>query len=130
MMMKLPPSTNDEKRKRKMKIRSFSPQFTRMFGISSIIAIARSTDQTRFFLEADAAAVTTIPATGSNFLGLVEGCLSEAGAAVTGDCPIWGASTTGIANNYGTIPNWDTSLVTDMSNAFSLKALFNGNISS
>jgi hypothetical protein len=63
MMMKLPSSTNDEKRKRKMTIRSFSPQFTRVFGISSIIAIARSTDQTRFFLEADAAAVTPIPAT-------------------------------------------------------------------
>jgi len=130
MMMKLPSSTNDEKRKRKMKIRSFSPQFTRMFGISSIIAIARSTDQTRFFLEADAAAVTPIPATSGTFLVLVEGCLSEAGAAVTGDCPIWGGSTTGIANNYGTIPNWNTSLVTDMSNTFNTKALFNGNISS
>ena len=62
-MMKLS-SSNDEERKRKMKIRSsFSPQFTRVFGISSIIAIARSTDQARFFLEADAAAVTPIPAT-------------------------------------------------------------------
>jgi surface protein len=135
-MMKLPSSTNDEKRKRKMtstsdKIRSsFSTQFTRVFGISSIIAIARSTDQTRFFLEAEA--VNPIPSntTYSEFKQLVSACLAEAGAAVTGECTTWGGSTTSPANNYGTIPNWNTSLVTDMESAFFGKSSFNGNISS
>ena len=69
--MKLLTSNEDKAKREKIIIASnkssrssFSPQFsTRVFGISSIIAIARSTDQTRFFLEADAAAVTPIPAT-------------------------------------------------------------------
>ena len=113
------------------KIRSsFSTQFTRVFGISSIIAIARSTDQTRFFLEAEA--VNPIPSntTYSEFKQLVSACLAEAGAAVTGECTTWGGSTTSPANNYGTIPNWNTSLVTDMESAFFGKSSFNGNISS
>ena len=130
MMMKLPSSTNDEKRKRKMTIRSFSTQFTRVFGISSIFAIARSTDQTRFFLEAEA--VNPIPSntTYQEFQALVTACLSEAGADVTGECTTWGGSTTSPANNYGSMPNWNTSLVTDMNQAFFGRSSFNGNISS
>ena len=119
---------------------SFSPQFTRVFGISSIIAIARSTDQTRFFLEAEAAAVTPIPAstTKTEFRALIDACLAEAGAGVTGECTTWGASvnTTSLANGYGSMPNWNTSLVTDMTAAFEVVRLsgsrinvnFNGNI--
>ena len=38
----------------------------------------------------------------------VEECLNEAPA--TGECTTWASG-----NNYGTIPNWDTSLVEDMS---------------
>ena len=57
-------------------------------------------------------------------------CLAE--APVTGKCTTW-AST----NTYGTIPNWDTSMVTDMSGkdengsiqGFMEKSTFNGNIS-
>ena len=40
----------------------------------------------------------------------VEACLSEEGAEVTGECTTWASG-----NNYGTMPNWDTSLVEDMS---------------
>jgi len=40
----------------------------------------------------------------------VEACLSEVGAEVTGECTTWASE-----NNYGTMPNWDTSLVEDMS---------------
>ena len=59
----------------------------------------------------------------------VEECLSE--APETGECTNWASG-----NNYGTMPNWDTSLVTDMSgwdgNAFSGfgdRSTFNGDIS-
>ena len=34
------------------------------------------------------------------------------------------------ANRYGSMPDWDTSLVTNMTSAFSVKNSFNGNISS
>ncbi|CAL6434754.1 unnamed protein product [Bathycoccus prasinos] len=37
-------------------------------------------------------------------------CLAEDAAEVTGECTTWS-----LGNNYGTMPNWDTSLVTDMS---------------
>jgi surface protein len=57
-------------------------------------------------------------------------CLAE--APVTGECTTWASG-----NNYGTMPNWDTSLVTDMSGwtgsvheGFSNKKTFNGDISS
>ena len=38
----------------------------------------------------------------------VDACLAE--APVTGECTAWASG-----NNYGTMPNWDVSLVTDMS---------------
>ena len=40
----------------------------------------------------------------------VAACLSESGAEVTGECTTWASG-----NNYGTMPNWDVSLVEDMS---------------
>ena len=58
-------------------------------------------------------------------------CLAEAGAEVTGECTDWASG-----NNYGTMPNWDTSLVTDMSGwsgsayqGFGEKSTFDGDIS-
>ena len=55
----------------------------------------------------------------------IPNCLNESAASrVTGDCPIYGAST-----GYGTMPNWDTSLVTDMNSAFIFETAFNGDIS-
>ena len=61
----------------------------------------------------------------------VEACLSESGAEVTGECTTWASG-----NNYGTMPNWDTSLVTDMSGwtgsafeGFGGKSTFDGDIS-
>ena len=42
----------------------------------------------------------------------------ENGAEVTGECTDW-AST----NNYGTMPNWDVSLVEDMNSTFTGKNL-------
>ena len=61
----------------------------------------------------------------------VEACLSESGAEVTGECTTWASG-----NNYGTMPNWDTSLVEDMSGwsgsasqGFGGKSTFNGDIS-
>ncbi|CAL6363888.1 unnamed protein product [Bathycoccus prasinos] len=60
----------------------------------------------------------------------VSECLAEAGAEVTGECTTWASG-----NNYGTMPNWDTSLVTDMSgnentnDGFRGKSTFNGDIS-
>ena len=61
----------------------------------------------------------------------VEACLSESGAEGTGECTEWASG-----NNYGTMPNWDTSLVEDMSGytgsayqGFGDKSTFNGDIS-
>ena len=61
----------------------------------------------------------------------VEACLTESGAEVTGECTAWASG-----NNYGTMPNWDTSLVEDMSGwtgsafqGFGGKSTFNGDIS-
>ena len=57
-------------------------------------------------------------------------CLAESGAEVTGECTEWASG-----NNYGTMPDWDTSLVEDMSGystafqGFAEKTTFNGNIS-
>ena len=59
----------------------------------------------------------------------VKACLDE--APVTGECTEWASG-----NNYGTMPNWDVSLVEDMSGfdgsalqGFSGKSTFNGDIS-
>ena len=49
-------------------------------------------------------------------------CSSE--APVTGECTDWASG-----NTYGTIPNWDTSLVTDMSGTFQGYYQFDGDIS-
>ena len=134
--MKLLTSNEDKAKREKIIIASnkssrssFSPQFsTRVFGISSIIAIAGSTDHTRFYFEADATAVTPIPASAS-FPQLVTECLNENN---DGECPLWslGNNSAGIANNHGSMPDWDTSLVTNMRSAFNAKTFFNGNISS
>ena len=50
---------------------------------------------------------------------------------MTGECTTWASG-----NNYGTMPNWDTSLVEDMSGwtgsvsqGFGAKSTFNGDIS-
>jgi surface protein len=59
----------------------------------------------------------------------VDKCLDE--APDTGECTAWASD-----NNYGTMPNWDTSLVEDMSGwtgsasqGFGDKSTFNGDIS-
>jgi len=52
--------------------------------------------------------LTPIPS--ESWHDFVEACLSESGAEVTGECTTWASG-----NNYGTMPNWDTSLVEDMS---------------
>ena len=71
--------------------------------------------------------ITPIP--DASWHDFVKACLDE--APVTGECTTWASG-----NNYGTMPNWDTSLVTDMSgwdgNAFSGfgdRSTFNGDIS-
>ena len=56
----------------------------------------------------------------------VSDCLAE--APVTGECTEWASG-----KPYGTMPNWDTSLVTDMSGypngvGFGEKSMFNGDI--
>ena len=52
--------------------------------------------------------LTPIPS--ASWHDFVEACLSEEGAEGTGECTEWASG-----NNYGTMPNWDTSLVEDMS---------------
>ena len=61
---------------------------------------------------------------------LCDKCLEEAGPK-TGECTAWASG-----NNYGTMPNWNTSLVEDMSGwtgsafqGFGGKSTFNGDIS-
>ncbi|CAL6313909.1 unnamed protein product [Bathycoccus prasinos] len=73
--------------------------------------------------------LTPIPS--ESWHDFVEACLSESGAEGTGECTTWASG-----NNYGTIPNWDTSLVTDMSGwtgsaykGFGGKSTFNADIS-
>ena len=58
-------------------------------------------------------------------------CLAEAGAEVTGECTEWASG-----KPYGTMPNWDVSLVTDMSGwtgsayeGFGGRSTFNADIS-
>ncbi|CAL6301301.1 unnamed protein product [Bathycoccus prasinos] len=72
--------------------------------------------------------VTSIP--DASWHALVVECLAEAGAEVTGECTEWASG-----NNYGTMPNWNTSLVTDMNGSdgtvlrgFGGKSTFNGDI--
>ena len=56
---------------------------------------------------------------------------TESGAEVTGECTTWASG-----NDYGTMPNWDTSLVEDMSGwsgsayqGFGVESTFDGDIS-
>ena len=49
------------------------------------------------------------PIPSASWHAFVEACLSESGAEGTGECTTWASG-----NNYGTMPNWDTSLVEDM----------------
>ena len=57
-----------------------------------------------------------------NWRTFVDACLAE--APVTGECTAWASG-----NNYGTMPNWDTSSVTDMSSTFEGYAQFDGDVS-
>jgi len=73
--------------------------------------------------------LTPIPS--ESWHAFVEACLSESGAEVTGECTEWASG-----NNYGTMPNWDTSLVEDMSGwtggaheGFGGRSTFDGDIS-
>ncbi|CAL6403078.1 unnamed protein product [Bathycoccus prasinos] len=70
------------------------------------------------------------PIPDASWHALVAECLAEAGPEVTGECTEWASG-----NNYGTMPNWDTSLVTDMNGSdgtvlrgFGGKSTFNGDI--
>ena len=74
-----------------------------------------------FFVASSFAAVTPIPS--ASWHAFVEACLTE--APVTGECTTWDANN---ANNYGTMPNWNTSLVEDMSASYYGRT-FNGDIS-
>ena len=72
-----------------------------------------------------------IPIPSASWHDFVEACLSESGAEVTGECTTWASG-----NEYGTMPNWDTSLVEDMSGydgivsqGFGGRSTFNGDIS-
>ena len=83
-----------------------------------------------FFIRAEnivSAQVTPIPST--SWHQFVEECLAE--APVTGKCTTWATF-----KNWGTMPNWDVSLVEDMRGyddgkyiGFGGKSTFNGNIS-
>ena len=74
-----------------------------------------------------------IPADYSKFKSFINECLEE--APVDGECETWANASKAIwpfgigGMNYGTMPNWDTSLVTNMLMAFSMKNNFNGDIS-
>ncbi|CAL6389478.1 unnamed protein product [Bathycoccus prasinos] len=57
-----------------------------------------------------------------NWHAFVDECLAE--APDTGECTAWSSG-----NNYGTMPNWDTSSVTDMSSTFEGYAQFDGDVS-
>ena len=68
------------------------------------------------------------PIPDENFSEFVKACLAE--APNTGECDVWASD-----NNYGTIPNWDVSMVTDMTFAFGAEfgeendSVFNADIS-
>jgi len=76
--------------------------------------------------------LTAIPS--ENWHDFVAECLNESGAEVTGKCTTWASG-----NDYGTMRNWDVSLVEDMNgwdntaevSCFGLgcKWTFNGDIS-
>jgi len=61
------------------------------------------------------------PLTNATFINAITNCLAE--DPVTALCSNYGTS-----SNFGTMPNWNTSQVTSMANAFSGKTSFNGDI--
>ena len=71
---------------------------------------------------------SSTPIPDASWRTFVKDCLDE--APVTGECTEWASG-----NNYGTMPNWDTSLVEDMRGydggyqGFGGKSTFNGDIS-
>ena len=110
--------------------------------ISSWTGTAATEAQDNMFLDATAfqakftctnaitGPVSTCECTGcipdASWHAFVEACLSEQGAEVTGECTNWASG-----NSYGTMPNWDTRFVTDMSGyleGFYTSHSFNGDI--
>ena len=67
-------------------------------------------------------AMAQTPLTDATFSTAITNCLAE--QPVTGLCTSYGAS-----SGFGTMPNWDTSQVTDMDSAFKDRTTFNGDIS-
>jgi surface protein len=65
---------------------------------------------------------TTTPIPDASWHAFVDECLTE--APVTGECTDWAS-----ANKYGTMPEWDTSLVTNMTGTFEGYSQFDGDIS-
>ena len=63
------------------------------------------------------------PIPNANLKAFVDACLAEVGAEITGECTSWASG-----NDFGTMPNWDVSLVTDMAQSFMDKSNFNGDI--
>ncbi len=75
----------------------------------------------------------SVPIPDSSWHFFVSECLAEVGADVTGECSTWASG-----NNYGTMKNWNTILVTNMVGyddstgsfiGFGSKSSFNGDIS-
>ena len=83
-----------------------------------------------FFSSSSFVSAALAPIPSASWHTFVEECLEE--APVTGECTEWESG-----NNYGTMPNWDTSMVTDMSgfsgsafHGFGIKVMFNGDLGS
>ena len=60
--------------------------------------------------------------TDATFSDAISACLDE--ASDTGLCTVYGSE-----SGYGTMPNWDVSLVTDMSDTFKSQSTFNADLS-
>ena len=93
--------------------------------------IAPSPPPLRLRLRLSSSAASSNSNPSESWHDFVEACLSEEGAEGTGECTEWASG-----NNYGTMPNWDTSLVEDMSGydggasqGFGDKSTFDGDIS-
>ncbi|CAL6434673.1 unnamed protein product [Bathycoccus prasinos] len=64
------------------------------------------------------------PIPNANWKAFVDACLAEVGAEITGECTSWASG-----NDYGTMPNWDVSRVSDLKEAFKGYDTFNADIS-
>ena len=64
------------------------------------------------------------PIPNANWKAFVDACLGEVGAEANGECTSWASG-----NNYGTMPSWDMSQVSDLEEAFKGYDTFNANIS-